>query len=214
MEAVIIFIVIITLTIIIATASKKKEKVSFEIRTNYNNRQEYYKLREKRRRRHTQIWSVLRFMMTYRYLVNSNNFNYYEANLKSHKEAFGRTRKEHVDISQINAAIRFCQIEHYYGTCDYELSKDDINILKNIDTYTINEEIIMQKTLDSFKSYWDEVLSSYKRKSAYNNRLKRLIEDLDEQMTLPHVKKNEKIVANMRQLQQTYQQLLGIEVTQ
>ena len=53
--------------------------------------------RDKRSTRHRRVWSILRFMVTYQELMSAKNFYGIRDAIKSHKEAKGIMRKEHIE---------------------------------------------------------------------------------------------------------------------
>lgn len=166
--------------------------------------------RDRRRKRHTRIWSVLRFMVTYNDLMNSRNFYDFRNGKKAHEEAKGRMRKEHVEKNDIETAIRFCRMENFYGTCHYSLNKSEIEQLYEWQNIMISEEELLNNVLVSYQSYWNGVLNSYKRPSARKNRLNYLIEDLDEVLSLPYIQEYPNVAERIKALQHSYSMELTV----
>lgn len=166
-----------------------------------------YKKADKRERKLI-IWRVLRYMITYRDLSSSSNFYEYKNNLASHNHAVEELKTSKPDKYHLEAAIRFCQIEYLCGRCDYELTQEDIDLLENWETITIDNNRILNDILTSYKEYWDNVLDSYTRPSARIKRLQYLIQDLQEVMKMPFLQNTPNVLNNIKELQDYYQSLL------
>lgn len=163
--------------------------------------------KELRMEKHTRIWVVLRYMVTYHQLVNSTDFHSYEKFKGYYEEALGRIRKEPIERSDIKTVIRFCQFEHFYGICQHKLSAEEIEALYNWHDIHIDEEKLLSNILKSYQAYWDNVLNSYKRPSARNNRLSYLIDNLDEIIKKPFMQEFPNIKTKAQLLQSHYKQL-------
>lgn len=217
MEQIIIILLLTTIALLIyknIKLQKTKPKMyinigNSEYTESYSNklredsRKQLY-TRDRRRKRHTRIWSVLRFMVTYNDLMNSKNFYDIRNGRKAHEEAKGRMRKEHVEENDIETAIRFCRMENFYGTCQYSLNNSEIEQLYKWQNIQISEKELLNNVLESYQSYWNEVLNSYKRPSARKNRLNYLIEDLDEVLSLPYIQEYPDITEKIKALQYSY----------
>lgn len=166
-----------------------------------------YKRADKRERKLI-IWRVLRYMITYRDLSSSSNFYEYKNNLAGHNHAVEELKISKPDKYHLEAAIRFCQIEYLCGRCDYELTQEDIDLLENWETITIDNNRILNDIVTSYKEYWDSVLDSYTRPSARIKRLQYLIQDLQEVMKMPFLQNTPNVLNNIKELQDYYQSLL------
>ncbi len=166
-----------------------------------------YKRADKRERKLI-IWRVLRYMITYRDLSSSSNFYEYKNNIASHNHAVEELKISKPDKYHLEAAIRFCQIEYLCGRCDYELTQEDIDLLENWETKTIDNNRILNDILTTYKEYWDNVLDSYTRPSARIKRLQYLIQDLQEVMKMPFLQNTPNVLNNIKELQDYYQSLL------
>lgn len=173
------------------------------------NRRERGTIRENRMIRKRKIWTVLRYMTTYKYLIKSSDFYSFKKNLTDYNYAKGELRKLHPDNYSFDAAIRFCRMENYYGTCDYLLTDDDVNFILNWQSNSIDVHDTLKKVLASYKRYWDGVLSSYVRPSARIKRLQHLIEDLENIMNLPYIQEHLDVLQGVKELQSQYQSQLN-----
>lgn len=154
--------------------------------------------------RHREIWTVLRYMTTYKDLVESNSFYAYKDFAQKHKIAAGELRKMKPADSSIEIAIRFCQLENHYGTCDHHLTDDEIQQLKNWGNVTIDFSKILENIVTSYQDYWDNVLKSYVRPSARIKRLEYLIEDTDGMIRMPELQEYHNIISDLERLQNDY----------
>lgn len=183
----------------------KEFKSSPQERTDREKRQELLNKRDERRIRKQKVWLILRYMITYRQLVQSSTFYDFKKYIADHKYAIGELRKAHPDDYSFNTAIKFCRMEYYYGTCDYQLTEEDIKFVLNWETNDIDTHEILKDVLNSYKEYWDEVLASYVRPSARIKRFQYLIDDLDKIMDLPDVQEYPNILQGVKELQNLYQ---------
>ena len=167
------------------------------------------KMRENRMIRKRKIWTVLRYMITYKYLIDSSDFYSFKKNLTDYNYAKGELLKLHPDKYSFDAAIRFCRMENYYGTCDYLLTDDDVNFILNWQSNSIDVHDTLKNVFTSYKIYWDGVLSSYVRPSARIKRLQYLIEDLENIMNLPDVQEHPDVLQGVKELQILYQSQLN-----
>lgn len=166
-------------------------------------------MREKRMVRKRKIWAVLRYMVTYNHLMESSNFYSFNNNLIDHNHAKGEIRKLKPDKYSFDTAIRFCRMENYYGTCDYQLNDEDVNYIINWQSNSIDVNDALKNVLNSYKNYWDGVLSSYVRQSARKKRLQYLIEDLENIMNLPYIQEHPDVLQGVKELQIQYQMQLN-----
>lgn len=161
------------------------------------------RLDNKRIRKH-QIWLVLRYMITYKALLDSFNFYDFKKNLIDYKYSKGELRKSHPTNYSFDAAIRFCKTEYYYGTCTHQLTNDDIDLVYSWQTNEIDFHEILGHVLQNYQIYWDEVLDSYVRPSARIKRLHYLVDNLEEFLKLPDLQEYSDITEGMRALQARY----------
>lgn len=160
--------------------------------------------RDKRSTRHRRVWSILRFMVTYQELMSAKNFYGIRDAIKSHKEAKGRMRKEHIEEYDIETAIRFCRMENHYDLCHHKLSQTDIDNLKNWRSFQINENELYVNVMSNYESYWRTTLNSYKRIYAKKDRLEYLIEDLEEIAGLPDIQEYTDVINRINLLKESY----------
>lgn len=122
--------------------------------------------REDRRKRHTRIWSILQFMVSYSELMQCTDFYSFKKTSIRFDQATGRMRKEHIQCPDIDTAIRFCRMEYHYGICRHKFSTTEINQIHKWKDISIDKHEVLKKVLCSYKHYWDDVLNSYVRLSA------------------------------------------------
>ena len=212
MGIIIILLLLIIVFLLISKRNKNKsEEPHIQVRFNDENNawRTKYKFKEQRQRRHTRTWTVLRFMATYDQLINSEDFHNFEKNKDSYEEAFGRMRKEHIGTTDIETAIRFCRLEHFYGICKHDLSSDEVNKIHQWRSITIEEEELLGNILKSYQTYWDNVLNSYKRTSARKNRLLYLIDDIENILRLSFIQKYPTLIIKAKELQNHYTLLIN-----
>lgn len=164
--------------------------------------------RERRMIRKRKIWAVLRYMVTYRYLMESSDFYSFKKNFSDHKFAKGTLRKLRPDDYSFDAAVRFCRMEYYYGTCDHQLTDDDVKFISNWQSNIIDTHDTLKNVLSAYKEHWDGVLASYVRPSARIKRLQYLVENLEEMMALPDIQEYPDIIQGIKELQKRYQSQL------
>lgn len=206
MELIIIILIFATIALL-KNIKPQKTKPKIHINTGnseYEDRRKQLYTRDRRRKRHIRIWSVLRFMVTYNDLMNSENFYDFKTGKKAYEEAKGRMRKERVKENDIETAIRFCRMENFYGTCQYPLNNSEIEQLYKWQNIQINEKELLNNVIESYQSYWNEVLNSYKRPSARKNRLNYLVENLNEVLSLPYIQEYPDITEKIKALQHSY----------
>lgn len=160
--------------------------------------------RDKRLTRHRRVWSILRYMITYKELMQADNFYNIRNAIKSHKEAKGRMRKEHIEEYDIEIAIRFCRMENHYDLCHHILSQTDINNLKDWRNFQLNEKELYNNVMSNYESNWRTALNSYKRMHAKKDRLEYLIEDLDEIAGLPDIQEHPDVINRINVLKESY----------
>lgn len=182
---------------------------SLKEREERKKRRELLYAKDARRKCKNQIWAILRYMVTYRALQDSTNFYNYKKNWEEFNKAVGTMKKMQPDDYCFNAAFRFCQMENYYGTCAYTLTNDDIEYVRNWKVNNLNIEDVLQIITESYKTYWDNVLSSYVRPLARTKRLQYLVDDLEEVMALPEIQEHSKIIEQVKNLQKYYLSQLG-----
>lgn len=170
-----------------------------------NDWRERGKVLERKRIRKHKIWAVLRYMVTYQQIAQSSNFYDYKKYISDFNYAKGELKKSHPDEYSFKAAIRFCQMEFYYGTCDHQLTDEEIKYILNWQTNTIDTHEILKSVLVSYKEYWDDVLASYIRPSARIKRLQYLVDNLEDVMNLPDVQEYPDILEGVKELQSQYQ---------
>lgn len=166
--------------------------------------------RDVRRRKKNKIWTILQFISSYSELMKCTNFYQFKNANAKFSQSIGRMKKEDIRMSDINIAIRFCQMEHYYGICEHELSPHETEQLFQWRNLVIDNNSLLKCVLLSYEEYWDGVLNSYVRLSAKKNRLKYLINDLEEIMALPEIQTYSDIIGNLKMLQEKYSSQLNV----
>lgn len=152
---------------------------------------------------------VLSFIRSYHYnFCNLNSFYDYDNAVKEHKEIIDRLNGEEITNLGIKLAIRFCHLQYAKGTCDHLLSVDEENRLINKDWGYPDAERCVKPIIPVFKEYWDDVLRSYKRPSAKIDRLKYLVELLDNVGTKPLIQENKNLQNELLSLKDYYAQQL------
>lgn len=165
--------------------------------------------RDARRNRQNQVWAILRYIVTYRVLLDSTNFYNFKKNWEDHKHAIGTMKKMKPDEYCFKVAFRFCQMENYYGTCTHALTPEDIKYVRNWKVNNLNIEDYLHIVTESYKTYWNNVLDSYVRPSARTKRLQYLVNDLEEIMALPDIQEYPKVIEQIKDLQKDYLSQLG-----
>lgn len=183
----------------------KEFESSPERRAKWEKEEKRLEKREERRKRHHSIWLVLRYMVTYKQLIQSSNFYDFKNNIADHKYAQGELRKAHPDGYPFEVAIRFCRMEYYYGTCDHQITDNDVKFILNWQSNIIDTHETLKNVLSAYKKHWDGVLVSYVRPSARIKRLQYLVENLEDMMDLPDIQEYPDILQDMKELQNQYQ---------
>lgn len=167
------------------------------------------KLREQRRERKYFIWEILRYMISRQELANSSDFYNLRKTLVDYNNSLERLNNDVPSNEHFEIAFRFCQSELYKGKCNHALTKDEMQIIRDWRTQTLNIKEILEKVANSYMEYWDEVLASYKRPSARTDRLKYLDEKLDEFSKWPEIQSIEGANNTIHQLRQHYSNMLA-----
>lgn len=130
--------------------------------------------------RHKKIWTVLDYAKSLEAIYDSNNFYDLDKALLDYREALARfdIPDFHPSKNEILCAFRFFDMQNYTGKCEHRLSEKEKQNISNWSSHTLNYINILEAVSKRFITYWDEVLGSYKRKSAYLNRLEYLINHL------------------------------------
>jgi hypothetical protein len=177
---------------------------SMEERKDWEKRRKLLYAKDARRKWKNQVWAILRYIVTYRTLLDSTNFYNYKKNWDDHKQAIGTMKKMQPDDYCLNVAFRFCQMENYYGTCSHALTNEDIKYVRNWKDNNLTIEDILHIVTESYKTYWNNVLNSYVRPSARTKRLQYLVDDFEEIMALPDIQDHPKIIEQIKDLQSSY----------
>lgn len=164
---------------------------------------------EERRNRHDKIWLVLRYMEAYQQFVQSGNFYDYQKNMTDYKSVIEELGKSHIDKYSIEVAIRFCRKEYHFGSCNHQLTEDEVKLVINWQTNIMDDYKVLKNVLFKYKEYWDSVLISYVRPAARTKRLQYLIVDLDKIMGLPDIQKYPDILQDVKCLQLQYKSQLS-----
>lgn len=198
-----IFAMIILLLLTKRNSKNDKVKLSVDI-CDSSNRHKRIDARDYRLKRHSRIRIVLSFMTTYNHLMESSNFYELKSNKINYERAKGWMRKDHIETLDIETAIRYCQMEHFYGICQRKLLDSDIELLYKWKEIIVDEDNLYAKVIQSYEVYWNKVLNAYKRQSAKKNRLNYLIDDLDEIMQLPDIQNRPDVLKKIKQLQNNF----------
>ena len=202
----IIALAIFTMIIILLLTKRnnKKERLKLSVDIYKSSNRHRYNARDYRLKRHNRIRTVLSFITTYNHLMESSNFYELKNNKSNYEQAKVWMRKEHIEILDIETAIRYCQIEHFYGICKRRLLDSEIKLLYKWREITIDEDKLYTKVVQSYEVYWNKVLNEYKRPSAKKNRLNYLINDLEEIMQIPDIHNRPNILKKIKRLQNEY----------
>ena len=132
--------------------------------------------------RHKRIWAVLRFMKEFEKLNASENFYDMDKATANFSQAKERLYEEEFTPNQedISTAIRFCQYQYAIGSCAHGLSQDDIDRVYDWRSFSYDVHEILSNVGESFKVYWDNVITNYKRQSDKNKRKEYLVHHLNE----------------------------------
>lgn len=140
--------------------------------------------------RHKRIWAILRYVTTLKGVYNSKNFYDLDKSISEYKVAYDRLYDKDYTPSkeEISIAIRFCKIENKKGQCEHRILEEEEQSIYNWRNIHLNASKILPQVIISFKTYWAEVLTSYKRPSARKNRINYLINHLTEMKTKENLK--------------------------
>ena len=184
---IVVFIIIIFIIVyIIGSKTEKQETIPVKreqskLQEFENHRIKKYK-RYDRLLRHKRIWAVLRFMKEFELLLASETFydvnktvaGFHKAQNRLYEDDFTPTKED------ITTAIRFCRYQNTTGKCGYNLSQKDIDRIYDWRNFSYDGYEILYCAGNSFKDYWDDVITNYKRQADKNKRKKYLVEHLNE----------------------------------
>ena len=174
-------------------------------------RRERLKLRESRSERQRRIWLILRYLVTYDSLSNSQDFYEFRENHSAYQQALEALRGEKPSRLEFDTAFRFCSLKFRKGECERNISSEEKQIALNWESNSINLPIILENVLESYKAYWGDMLTSYKKPSARINRLNYLVEKLEEFKTWPEIATVPDLVYKIEQLQVYFSNILKKE---
>lgn len=196
---IVLFIVI--LIVVLACINKKPVQESQAISipsidsTENKRRKELKYIRYNRLCRHKRIWAVLRVIKEYETFMQSQSFYDLEKAAEKFNEAKERLLEEDFRPSQehVSAAIRFCRLQAKQAKCNHYISVEDEHKIYDREHFGYDSYSVLKQVEHSFKCYWDEVLSNYKRQSDKNKRINYIIKHLAEMktnktlMSIPHL---------------------------
>lgn len=175
---ILIFIIVVVIALLYTTYRKEKEenkKVS-----PYPKKRERRYRRESRRIRHHKTWLILRYLVTMQDLCDSSNFHELQNRWEKHLDVKKEMANEELLNEHFNIAFRFCKIEYEGKRCKRHISIEEQQTIRNWRDYSVDISRISMNVIARYELYWDDVLSSYKRANAKINRIKYLVEELDE----------------------------------
>jgi len=156
----------------------------------YKNQRDRMYVRHIRLERHKHIWAVLRYVVAIHDVYNSENFYDLDKSINEYKIAYDRLDDKNYTPSkeEIAIAIRYCKIENKRGLCEHEIIDTEEQSIYNWRNTHIDANKILPQVIISFKTYWDGVLTSYKKPTARKNRINYLINHLAEMKTKENLK--------------------------
>lgn len=115
-------------------------------------------------------------------IASSENFYDLDKNIGDFIYVKTKMQEEQIHLTndEIDTVIRLCRSYYAKGMCQHELSQAEIRNIHNWETYYFNDLYIINDIAASFKTYWDDVLTGYKKTSARLNRINYLINHLNE----------------------------------
>lgn len=184
---IVVFIIIIFIIVCII-GSKTGKQESIPVKSERSKLQEIENRRTKKYKRyarllrHKHIWAVLRLMKEFELLQASENFYDVNKTVASFDKAKKRLYEDDFTPTEedITTAIRFCLYQNTTGKCDYCLSQKDIDRIYDWRNFSYDGYEILSRAGNSFKDYWDDVITNYKRQADKNKRKKYLVEHLNE----------------------------------
>lgn len=141
------------------------------------------------------------------YSLSSNELNSlydYKSALKTYNKY--RPCLDQCIYEEVGVSLRYCR------RCQYLEFDEEIDcptpssFIKAID---LDFESILITTYNNFESYWDQVLVSYKRPSARQNRLAYLINRLDDELHDSETVKYPTVVDQISRLKSKYELLIS-----
>ncbi len=161
-------------------------------------------LREERRVRHNKIRVVLQFILAYNDLLATSDFYSFNKNITNYENAKVELKRYSPDTHSFLVAFRFCRRDFYSGECDCELTYANLQNLINWETITIDIHNLLENTIVSYKDYWENVLTSYKRQSDRTKRIHYLVDNLDEVLKSSYIREFPDIMQKVEDLQNEY----------
>ena len=156
---------------------------------------------DEREKRNYNNWLAYRLITSYKDFMDSSSF--YDFEKKS--EEFSIIKKEALSKgltnSNINVAIRYCRFQYYQKECNYKFKRADIKKLEQWKDLSVND-ISIESLIN--KVYWDDMLLNYKGPSARVNRLKFLVENLEELKEKPYIRQSSVLLQKIQDLKTYY----------
>lgn len=179
---------------------KVKEEVINSLVEKWSKEEKKY---EKRERKSYNNWLAYRLITTYKELLDTANFYDFEKNAQEFSRIKNEALKKRVTMSNIMVVARYCKLQYYIEECDYEITHSDTEKLKKWKEFS-DKDLSVDKIIDNYKEYWDEVIANYKRPSARTNRLKYLVEKLTEIREKPYIQESQLFIDKIDALKAHY----------
>lgn len=153
------------------------------------------------------INSLVTLLHSEDFYVLERNFDNFENILKNNIYHLTKT-KEYEEYS--SKAIRLYNMRLNVGLLQFELNDNLVSKIKYPNNICITEVLhdIEHNVFHLFEAYWANVLSSYKRKNAYINRLNYLVDYIEGLKKKEYISQFSDIISMLSNLQDSYQKKL------
>lgn len=168
----------------------------------------YLNLKEARQDRHAKLWTVIKFSVAYDRLVNCENFYEYKQSVADFNEARDKLANSSIQEDLFGTVFRFFRMKYYMEECDHNLSEEEQLLIINWKRIEIDYSKIVSNVATAYKTYWDSVLASYKRTSSRDNRIRYLIQKLEEFAEWPELKAIHGAVDEIHALRKHYAEMV------
>lgn len=100
-------------------------------------RREYLYIQMKRREEKDIIWHIIRYIKTLESLhCYIDDLRTFEKCKNDYEYAYNQLRSKNISAKSIQVAIRYCQLQYHQGLCDYQITRDNIKLIKDWENYT------------------------------------------------------------------------------